>query len=332
MPEPVYITADFAARIGGRFDEALAIVQNEFRSLGPDEQYVNSFSRLLKWDPLSRVSMLGTDQRDLFVTELRSLIQSRLSPGCSVYDIGCGDGQTFSLIAESLPSSATISFQDPNPFYIQQYETIARNYPHLCVGRSVCAPFSSAGNLAPDQFDLIMAIHVLYYFDDLEQSIAEIYRLLKSGGVAFIVFADEGAGYTGQAVRAYYTAVGDEAAVQGHAELCARRMGLFTENAGSRSEIAEILDKEFPANPPIVRSDIQQSRLYGHSLADVIALCNITGLDKIADPSKFDSTARLLRTSPERVQLRIEPDDGSARAGMLSVMQPQAVVTVGKSG
>jgi SAM-dependent methyltransferase len=324
MPGPLDFTREPAARIGGRFDEALAIVKNEFRGLSPDEQYVNSFARLLKWDPLGRVSMLGTDQRDMFAAELRALIRSRLRPACGVFDIGCGDGQTFSLIAEALPAGATISFQDPNPLYVQEYEAALRHYSHLCVGGSACAPFSPENGLAPNQFDLIMAIHVLYYFDDLERAVTEIYRLLKPGGAAFIVFADESAAYTGHALRAYYAAIGDNNAVRDHTALCRHRLCLFTQDG-----IAEILSNAFPANPPVTQIEVQRSRLYGHSLADILALCNITGLDKVADLSKFDTTAKLLRISPESVQFRIEADEGP-RAGMLSVVQPQVVVTIEK--
>jgi hypothetical protein len=61
-------------RLAARFDEAMDIIANEFTALDTHQRYRNAFSRLLKWDPLGRVLMLGTDQRDLFVPELRQAI------------------------------------------------------------------------------------------------------------------------------------------------------------------------------------------------------------------------------------------------------------------
>jgi hypothetical protein len=50
-----------------QFDEALELVRNEFEGLDTQRQYRNAFARLLKQDPLGRVLMMGTDQRDMFV-------------------------------------------------------------------------------------------------------------------------------------------------------------------------------------------------------------------------------------------------------------------------
>ena len=65
----------------------------------------------------------------------------------------------------------------------------------------------------------------------------------------------------------------------------------------------------------------QPSRLYGHNLADMIALCTIAVLSGVKGLAKFEAAAALLRHNPEAVDLRIE-DDGP-RKGMWSVTQPQ---------
>jgi hypothetical protein len=67
----------------------------------------------------------------------------------------------------------------------------------------------------------------------------------------------------------------------------------------------------------------QPSRLYGHNLADLIALSMIAVLSGVEDLAKFEAAAALLRHKPEAVDLRIE-DDGP-RKGMWSVTQPQWV-------
>ena len=50
-----------------RFEEARLLIRHEFDGLDAHAQYFNAFARLLKADPLGRVAMLGTDQRDQFV-------------------------------------------------------------------------------------------------------------------------------------------------------------------------------------------------------------------------------------------------------------------------
>src|SRR6516225_7829191 len=78
-------------------------------------------SRALKWDPLGRVLMLGTDQRDLFVPELRRAIRDFVLEAGTVFDFGCGDGLTLSLAADALPCGTRLSFEDPNPDYVDRY-------------------------------------------------------------------------------------------------------------------------------------------------------------------------------------------------------------------
>ena len=70
----------------------------------------------------------------------------------------------------------------------------------------------------------------------------------------------------------------------------------------------------------------QPSRLYGHSLADLIALSSIANLANVEDLEKFEAAASLLRHNPEAADLRIE-DDGP-RKGMWSVTQPQWVAVL----
>jgi hypothetical protein len=57
---PIPIDRLRAQELAPQFDEALALVRNEFEGLDPHRQYRNSFARLLKPDPLGRVLMMGT--------------------------------------------------------------------------------------------------------------------------------------------------------------------------------------------------------------------------------------------------------------------------------
>ena len=324
MSTPFDITREFVAAHAARFDDALEITKNEFKSLDADAQYTNAFARLLKWDPLDRVAMLGTDQRELFVPVLKNLIraQCREAPGSfTFFDIGCGDGQTFALAADAFPDGATGVILDCNAYYVSQYEAAVRASRRLQLRQSICAPFLPDTTVkAPGSFDLILVAHVLYYFDDLRASLARIYELLKPGGAAFIVFADEKTAYTGQALRAYHR--DDAAFLLAFDETCDLRRRLLLPGAA----LQKYLDERFPTSRAQLRSEVQASRLYGHTLMDILALSLITGLDRVETPAKFDAVMNLIRTQPETIGLRIERGGHPSREGMLSVVQSQVVV------
>jgi hypothetical protein len=78
--------------------------------------------------------------------------------------------------------------------------------------------------------------------------------------------------------------------------------------------------------PTEIEVQRQPSRLYGHTLADLIALSNIGVVSEVEDLAKFEAAAALLRDKPEAVDLRIE-DDGP-RKGMWSVTQPQWIAVL----
>ena len=102
-----------------QFDEALELVRNEFEGLDAHRQYRNAFARLLKPDPLRRVLMMGTDQRDMFVPELRRAIEDCVACNGHIFDFGAGDGQTFALVAASVPQGTCVSIEEPNPEYVK---------------------------------------------------------------------------------------------------------------------------------------------------------------------------------------------------------------------
>jgi SAM-dependent methyltransferase len=175
-------------------------------------------------------------------------------------------------------------------------------------------------------FDLVLAIHVLYYFDNLLESLVRIYELLKPGGATFIVFADEKTAYTGQALGAYHRAAGDTEFLAAFDETRERRCKLLLPGPDGLSEIQRRLDERFPTSRARLLSEVQPSRLYGHTIADILALSLITGLDRVETPAKFDAVMDLLRMQPDAIGLRIERGGNPAREGMLSVVQSQVVM------
>jgi SAM-dependent methyltransferase len=265
----------------------------------------------------------------LFIPVLKDLIhaQGKTSHApFAFFDIGCGDGQTFDLFAGELPDHATATFLDCNAYYLSQYEAAVRASGRLQVGQSLCAPFLPTTAPSAGHFDLVLAVHVLYYFDDLRGSLARLYELLKPGGAAFIVFADEKIAYTGQALRAAYRAAGDAAWIAAFDATCDERRRLLLPGANGRAALQPYLDERFPESRAVLRSVTQASRLFGHTLTDIIALSLISGLDRVASPEKFDAVMDLIRTQPEAIGLRIERGGNTARDGMFSVVQSQVVV------
>ena len=232
-------------RLTARFDEAMDIVANEFTALDTHQQYRNAFSRLLKWDPLGRVLMMGTDQRDLFVPALRQAIVDFVPKAGEVFDFGCGDGQTLALAADALPGGARLSFEDPNPDYVDRYRRFVESRGDLEVGVALVAGFDEMEEVALRQkielpvegsIALGLALHMLYFVADLERGLARMARFLAPGGVLFIVLADESDGYTGHALRAFIEACGETGANAHH-------LGSIVERRRSRQ-------RGYPARQP----------------------------------------------------------------------------------
>jgi SAM-dependent methyltransferase len=309
-----------------RVREAKLLVRNEFTGLDAHEQYFNAFSRLLKQDPLGRVPMLGTDQRDLFIPVIRSAIAEGFERAGHVLDVGCGDGQTFSLFADAIPVGSSVDAFDPNPDYVEQFKKRVTHGRRFVLRHCETAGVGKAGALEKAigkerGYELITVIHSLYFFDNLEDTLVDITTRLAPGGAAVFVFADELKAYTGLCVRGWLDRTGNRAGSAAHEKACRARLAVFAAASGG----LEARLGEYGIGVRVT-VDRQPSRLYGHTLADIIALSNLTGLSEAPDLQKFGIAANLVEKAPEAIGLRIETE--GPRAGMFSVSQPQVVVTV----
>jgi SAM-dependent methyltransferase len=327
---PIQIDRARAQGLALQFDEALELVRNEFEGLDSHREYRNAFARLLKPDPLGRVLMMGTDQRDMFVPELRRAIEASVPSEGHIFDFGAGDGQTFALVAASVPKGTRVSIEEPNPDYLANYSAFLKTQAHLRPGMALAAGFDEieaaavrAGQTLPQDgsVDLGLALHMIYFVDDLSSSVTRMVRFLKPGGALFVVVTDETVGYTGLALKSFIEGGGDTGDNAQHLSVIAERRRLLGLPAEGGGAIGEVLRASgLPAEIEVQR---QPSRLYGHNLADLIALSAIAGLAGVEVLAKFEAAAALLRHKPEAVDLRIE-DDGP-RKGMWSVTQPQWV-------
>lgn len=332
MPKQIDATA--ARELSPRLDEALEIVCNEFDGLDSHRQYVNAFSRVLKPDPLGRVVMLGTDQRDLFIPLLRRTVENDVPAGGHIFDFGAGDGQTFAHVADAVPAGTTVSIEEPNPVYLAAYRKFLERQPHIRPGAAVSAALDELsesggvelgdpGGVDPG-VDLALGMHMIYFATDVLSALAVMLRLVKPGGVFFSVVTDEATAYGGSVLRAFIEDGGDT----GRNDRCLaafderrRLLAPAAEGGAGLSEAVEAMGMDVE-----VESIRQPSRMYGNTLADLLAVANIGALTDVPGTRKFEAAAKVLRDRYEQVDLRIETD--GPRMGMWSVTQPQWVTTV----
>jgi SAM-dependent methyltransferase len=330
---PIQVDQTMARDLSPQLDDALTLVCNEFEGLDAYRGYHNAFSRVLKPDPLRRVLMLGTDQRDLFVPLLRRTVAEQVPAGGRIFDIGAGDGQTFAYIADAVPAGTTVSIAEPNPAYLSAYQAFLERHPQLRSDIAVPAGLddidgnatNSAGPLPePGSIDVALGLHMIYFATDIARSLRAIMRFLKPGGTYVNVVTDEATAFSGSVLRSFVAAGGDTGDNDRYfAAMDERRHLLAPESEGGGGLADEVRSAGIDVEVDAVR---QPSRMYGNSLADLLALANISVLNGTAGTKKFESAARTLRDRPDEVDLRIETE--GARMGMWSVVQPQWVTRV----
>ena len=57
--------------------------------------------------------MLGTDQREQFVPTIREALAAGPQRELAILDVGCGDGATFELFADAIPTGSAIDLDRP---------------------------------------------------------------------------------------------------------------------------------------------------------------------------------------------------------------------------
>jgi SAM-dependent methyltransferase len=311
-------------------DAALEIVCNEFAGLDPHQQYRNAFARVLKPDPLGRVLMMGTDQRDLFIPLLRRAVEQHVSAEGQIFDFGAGDGQTFAHVADAVPAGTTVSILEPNPVYLAGYQDFLDRQAHLRCGVAVSSGLDELSDEAkrsalelpaPGSVDLALGLHMIYFAVDVVDSLRTMVQFVRSGGAYFNVVTDEATAYGGSVLRTFIESGGDTGDNDGHLTAIGERRRLLAPESEGGGGLATALQRVgIDVEVETVR---QPSRMYGHTLVDLIAMTSIGVLAHVPGTLKFESAAKTLRDRPTEVGLRIETD--GARAGMWSVAQPQWV-------
>src|SRR5688572_6856180 len=247
---PIQIDRKRAETLAPQFDEARELVHNEFEGLDTHRQYRNAFARLLKPDPLGRVLMMGTDQRYMFAPELRRVIETSVPNDGHIFDFGAGDGQTFALVADSVPQGTRVSIEEPNPEYLANYRAFLKTKAHLRPGAALAVEFDQIDAAAErsreklpldGSIDLGLALHMIYFVNDLPTSVLRMVRFLKPGGALFVVVTDETVGYTGLALKSFIEQGGDTGDNARYLSVIAERRRLLGLPAEGGCATAEVL-------------------------------------------------------------------------------------------
>jgi SAM-dependent methyltransferase len=118
-----------------------------------------------------------------------------VQPAESVLEIGFGAGKAIELLAEKTPHGSVAGI-DLSVTMVQRAR--ARNERAVKAGR-VTLRQGDAAHLpfAEQQFDKVISIHTLYFWSEPRAILAEIFRVLKPGGMCFITFTTGKAEETG---------------------------------------------------------------------------------------------------------------------------------------
>jgi ubiquinone/menaquinone biosynthesis C-methylase UbiE len=108
--------------------------------------------------------------------------------GDHVLDIGCGSGRSVATLANLAPEGRIVG-ADPSALMA---ELAVKHNSVLVRARRIEIVMASAASLpfTDAAFDKAMCVHVLYFWNDLYGTFAEIARVLKPGGLVFRTNAD----------------------------------------------------------------------------------------------------------------------------------------------
>lgn len=105
-----------------------------------------------------------------------------LPPHSAVLELGCGPGYLWRENADRIPAQWQITLSDFSPGMLQEIQQNVQDVPHPFTFQEIDAqsiPFADAS------LNAVIANHMLYHIPDRAKALAEIQRILKTGGVLY---------------------------------------------------------------------------------------------------------------------------------------------------
>jgi len=135
--------------------------------------------------------------KDLFDLKLQQVIDLS-KKGDKILDIGCGAGDILMLLydrgkASGIENYVEISGVDFTEAFLDEVEEKIRNHPYY--GKQPHKLYhldvTNMDGIDNDYFDIVFSFAVLYYIEDIESVVNEMYRILKPGGYAVVEFGNK---------------------------------------------------------------------------------------------------------------------------------------------
>ena len=131
-----------------------------------------------------------SDQRKVLTGWLRRLLGSWADTSPRVLSIGCGDGTVDAAVADLLARPGRVLHYDG----IEPHPASGRRFldrlGQVSGVRAALSPTTFAGyDPAGRRYDLVLAVHSLYYVPDLADAIRAARRLLAPGGMLVVLHA-----------------------------------------------------------------------------------------------------------------------------------------------
>ncbi|MCZ8522658.1 MULTISPECIES: MerR family transcriptional regulator [Paenibacillus] len=103
-------------------------------------------------------------------------------PGLKVLELGCGDGTLWLRNKERIPDSWRMTLTDLSPGMLEEARTRLEDVPgrfRFLAADAADIPFHE------EEFDIVIANHMLYHVLDIAQAAAQMHRVLKPGGALY---------------------------------------------------------------------------------------------------------------------------------------------------
>ncbi|MFP6851428.1 MAG: class I SAM-dependent methyltransferase [Pseudomonas sp.] len=118
------------------------------------------------------------------INDLLGLFDGPLPSAPVLLDAGCGQGKSFSLLAEAFKPAQLIGLDaDPHSLYCSRNEAT-----RLGLDVQLIASDCAAIDLADASVDLLFCHQTFHHLVEQERALAEFYRVLKPGG--YLLFAE----------------------------------------------------------------------------------------------------------------------------------------------